>query len=130
MTEEDRLTFLSLDEMKISEEESFDKGREKVMEPHSYVQVVTARRLVGSWKQPVFYDFDTNISSTIVEEVIAELENAGFPVIAIVSDIGPNNTKLCKECGVCSENTFTVNPADSKCNIYCQSFDHGTRYGS
>jgi hypothetical protein len=39
MTEVDRLTVLSFDEIKISEEVSFDKGREKIMGPHSYVQV-------------------------------------------------------------------------------------------
>jgi hypothetical protein len=47
-----------------------------------------------------FYDFDTNFSSTIQEEIITELENAGFPLIAIVSDMGPNNMKLWKECEI------------------------------
>jgi hypothetical protein len=58
-----------------------------------------------------FYDFDTNISSTVLEEIITELENAGIPVIATVSDMGPNNMKLLKDCGICSENSFIVNPA-------------------
>jgi hypothetical protein len=65
-----------------------------------------------------FNEFDTNISSTILEENITELENAGFPVIAIVSDMGPNNMKLWKEYGICSVNTFIVKPADSKSDIY------------
>jgi hypothetical protein len=43
--------------MKISEEVSFDKGREKIMGPHSFVQVGMARGLVGGWKQPVFLWF-------------------------------------------------------------------------
>jgi hypothetical protein len=118
MTEVDRVTVQLFNEIKISEEVSFDKGREKIMGPHSYVQVVIAHGLVGGWKRPFFYDFDTNISSTILKEIITELENAGFPVIATVSDMGLNNMKLWKDCGICSENTFIVNPANSKHNVY------------
>jgi hypothetical protein len=66
--------------------------------------------VVGS--SQFFYGFDTNISNTILEEIITELENAGFPVNAIVSDMGQNNIKLWKECGICYENTFIANPAD------------------
>jgi hypothetical protein len=37
MTEVDRLTALSFDEIRISEDVRFDKVWEKIMGPHSYV---------------------------------------------------------------------------------------------
>lgn len=50
LTEIDRLTVLSYDEMHLSEEVGYDKTKEHILGPCQAVQVVFARGLVGKWK--------------------------------------------------------------------------------
>lgn len=59
----------------------------------------------GTWvakilKQPVFYDFDCQMTKDILFSVILALQNAGYPVIAIVCDMSPTNRKLWKSLNV------------------------------
>jgi hypothetical protein len=66
MMEVDWLTF---DEVKISEEVSFDKGTEKIIEPHSYIIQHVDWSVVG-WKQPIFYSSDRNVRNTILKRLL------------------------------------------------------------
>lgn len=53
-----------------------------------------ARGLKGSWKLPVFYAFDCQMTVEILNDVITELSNAGFPVVAVVCDGGSTNRTM------------------------------------
>lgn len=97
---EDKICVLAFDEMKVAETFEYDPVDDVVRKPSNYVQVIMARGLKKSWKQPVFYDFDCKMTKDLLAEVITQLHNVGFPVVAIVCDMGPTNRKLWKYLGV------------------------------
>lgn len=47
-----------------------------------------ARGLRKSWKQSVFYGFDCQMTPELMNKIIMEMHNAGFTVVAAVSDLG------------------------------------------
>lgn len=100
LSELERLAVISLDEMSITSEWCYDKGNDTLYEPHDKVQVVMVSGIVGKWKQPVFYDFDVEDMLKPLMRVIKEVEHAGYPVVALVHDLGPNNIKMWKELGI------------------------------
>jgi len=50
--------------------------------------------LFAKWKQPLYYDYDSPMTQELLFEVIAQLNDCGFEVVAIVSDMGPTNVRL------------------------------------
>ena len=44
---------------------------------------------MGSWKLPVLMAFDTAVTSTLLLQLVAALEDLGYPVRAVVRDMGP-----------------------------------------
>ena len=83
--------------MKVEETYEYYSPGDVVRKPVNYVQVVMARGLKKSCKQPVYYDFDCKMSKEIVYDLISKLSIAGFPVVGMVCDMGPTNRKLLRE---------------------------------
>lgn len=54
----------------------------------------------------------------ILFEVIQKIEQAGFPVISITSDLGGENRAVWKELGISNENTSFENPYDSSRQVF------------
>ncbi|KAF0297725.1 Transposable element P transposase [Amphibalanus amphitrite] len=52
------------------------------------------RSLCSHWKQPLYFDFDQTMTREILFEAIRGVEEAGYRVVAIVSDLGATNRKL------------------------------------
>lgn len=72
------------------------------------------RSIVGDWKLPLYFDFDTAIRRDLLEELIVQLEAAGAQVAATVSDLGGSNRRLWVELGVSHDGpTCFRNPADN-----------------
>ena len=111
MSVSDRVCILSFDECSIAREWSYDKGSDILYAPKRKVQCVMIRGLMSSWKQIVFYDFDTDMTKPLLFNLITEIELAGFPVVAIVNDPGPTNVRLWKTLGICIDNSNFENPA-------------------
>lgn len=97
---DDKICVLAFDEMKVVEAYEYDQIADLVRKPANNVQVVMARGLRKSWKQPVFFDYDCQMNQKILGSIIVALHNAGFPVVAIVCDMGPTNRKLWKDLNV------------------------------
>lgn len=97
---DDKIAVLSFDEMKVLETYEYDAVNDVVREPAKYVQVVMARGLRKSWKQPVFYGFDCQMTPELMNKIIMEMHNAEFTVVAAVSDLGTSNSKFWKYVGV------------------------------
>jgi hypothetical protein len=110
LSELERLTVISFDEMKISSEMCFDRKSEQVLGPCDQAQVVMVRSLFGKWKQPIFYEFDLPITKRVLFSIILALEHNGYQVIAQVSDLGPSNRGLWKELGIHMHNTSYKTP--------------------
>jgi hypothetical protein len=100
LNEFSKKTVLSFDEMGIDSRICYDEAEDKAYGPHSNVQVLMARGLFNQWKQPVYYDFDKKVTSQILLQIIETLDNAGFDVVAVVSDMGGGNQGLWKELDV------------------------------
>lgn len=113
-----RFCVLSFDECSIIKESTYDKGEDILYHPKSKVQCAMLRGLVGSWKQPIFYDFDCDMSKETLFDIIHKVEAAGFPILAMVNDLGPTNVKLWNSLGIDINNTSFTNPASANRNIY------------
>lgn len=100
MSEEDRLCVLAFDQIFLTEAFQYDASLDYVKKPSKRVQVVTARGLLKSWKQPVFYRFDCDMQCDILSHIIHALRAVGYNVIAMVTDMGSTNRSLWKALGV------------------------------
>ncbi|CAL1687559.1 unnamed protein product [Lasius platythorax] len=73
LTELERLTVLTFDEVYISNDVAINRKDEEVIEPHKTCQFIMARGLFGRWKQPVFYDYNKTMDKETLEQVIKQL---------------------------------------------------------
>ncbi|KAJ8866802.1 hypothetical protein PR048_032663 [Dryococelus australis] len=96
----ERLAVLSLDEMQIDGRYCYDQTADRIFRPCKNVQVLMARGLASKWKRPIFYDFDTEVTRDLLSLVIKKLEERGFIVVAVVSDIGGSNQCLWKSLSI------------------------------
>jgi hypothetical protein len=62
MTNVERICVLSFDEMKLRAVYSYDKINDEMLKPYNYVQVLMMRGLIGNWKQPIYFNYDTKIT--------------------------------------------------------------------
>lgn len=105
--------------MFVSNRIDIDKKDEKKVGPHKTCQMVMVRGLLQNWKQPIYYKFDQPMTCPILNEIIVNLYNVGFFVVAMTSDMGPSNRKLLSELGIGYDKTcFFGHPSDNSWNIY------------
>lgn len=100
LTPDQKLTVLCFDEMKVMETYEYDASLDMVRKPAKYVQVVMASGLKTSWKQPIFYGFDSKVKKELLEKIICLLYDAGFLVVAIICDLGSSNRNLRSKLGI------------------------------
>lgn len=117
LTEIEKIVVLQFDEMKVMALYEYEPVLDKVVGPHSQVQVVMARSLFSSWKQPIFIDFDMKMTRKCLDNLIQKLFEIGFTVRAIVSDCGGGNVGVWKEYGVNHNQSWYLSDVTSK-NIY------------
>lgn len=55
------------------------------------------RGLFKKWKQPVFYNFDQDLTKEILFEIIVQLYNSGYTVFRMTCDLRPSNQNLIKQ---------------------------------
>lgn len=101
---------LSFDEVYISHDICYDKISQQVIGPHKTVQVVMARGIFKSWKQVVYYKYDTQMTSDILLEIITNLYKIGYTVVSVTSDMGPTNMGLWKSMNVSHTNSSFNHP--------------------
>jgi len=114
----DRLTILQFDEMKVARTFEYDRVRDQVIGRHSQMQVVMARGLIKKWKQPVFVDFDKKMTTSLLIDIIKELDKNNCTVCAIVSDCGGGNVGLWRQLDISTEKTYFIHPLDSKKKMF------------
>ena len=109
----EKLCSLSFDEMSIQKQFVYDIGADKLYSPHSKVQVVMVRGFASSWKQPIYYSYDTNMTPDLLLTIIKGVENAGFSVCSMVCDLAGGNRGLLNKLGINENLTYFVNPSDN-----------------
>jgi hypothetical protein len=119
LSEEERLVSLCFDEVSLSRRAQYDPGRDAVVGPHRQAQVVMVRPLIGTWKQPFYFDFDREMDKELFLTLVEELYKVGFIVCASVCDLGFTNQAFLSEMGVLdSEETFCLHPSDETIKIF------------
>ena len=117
MDELSKICVMSFDEMSIDSRFIIDPKTNDLVS-QSKVQVCMLRGLMSSWKQPVYYDFNSDVTLSLLHEIITHAERAGLKVCAVVCDLSPENRSFLKHAGVTLEQTFFKNPVDSNRNVY------------
>lgn len=103
--------------MKIRKVYLYDRVNDETLKPYSYVQVAVLRGLFGNWKQPIFFEYDCKMTKNKLFNIIRFAEKAGFPVVAMVSDLGGGNRGLHTELKISISQTWFINP-DNDQKIY------------
>lgn len=111
MNETDRICALSMDEMSVCKEWTYDRAMDKIYGPKNNVLCVMIRGVVSKWKQLIFYDFDVDMSKDTLFQIIHKVESAGFIVVSLVNDLCPTNVRLWKSLGISTTSTSFPNPA-------------------
>ncbi len=63
--------------MNIDSRLSYDQSEDQILNSHKNFQTVMARNLCCKWKQPIYFDFDKNMTATIIGEIIIAAKNVG-----------------------------------------------------
>lgn len=77
-------------------------------------QVMMIRGLFGDWKQPIFASFDVSMTKSLLIEAVNKAYEAGFEVVATVSDCGGGNTGIWSDVDLKSKRTFILHPQTKK----------------
>lgn len=118
MTEQERICCLSFDECSVAKVWSYDKSSDRIYAPHKNVQCIMLRGLCAPWKQIIFYDFDCPLEKELLYSLICRVEDAGFPVVACVSDLGATNVRLWKTLDISPQKPYFTHPTSSDREVY------------
>lgn len=110
----DKVCVLLADEMKVKEQYEYDEKNDTLLHPSKFAQVIEIRGLFRNWKQPVFYQFDCKLTKNLIFKIITRLENIGYNIVAMVSDLGGGNRGLWNELKVNENNNYFLNPVTQK----------------
>lgn len=113
----EKICVLSFDEMKLRPAYCYDKVNDETLPPYNYVQVVMMRGLVGKWKQPIFFEYDCNMTKDKLFQIIKYVESEGFYVSSIVSDLGGSNRGLHRELEIDHNKPYFESPVNNH-NIF------------
>ena len=100
MKKGEELACLSFDEMKLVERAQWDRKIDAVIGPHKQAQVFMLRSLIGDWKLPVYVEFDTKVTKSLLLQIIFQIEMIGIKVMITTCDQAGGNQGLAKSLGI------------------------------
>ena len=126
---------LAFDEMKLSEKSEWDRKIDALLGPNKQANVFMIRSLTGSWKLPVYIDFEPSkdpndpelpkgtkklpkIPVSLLMQIILELEAIGIRVMTTVCDMAAENQALGKQLGINTTNVSFPNPWDPERPVF------------
>lgn len=104
--------------MYLSNRLEFEPINKQILGPYNSVQVMSARGLFGKWKQPIFFEFNYDMSTNILITAISKLYSIGYEVVAFVSDLGSKNRKLHKDLEISSIKPYFEHPNISNGKVF------------
>jgi len=114
----ERVSVITFDEMKVQEILEYDQKHDRVLGPHSQMQVAMIRGLFSKWKMPIYMDFDRKMTKELLSSLIKEVNDAGYLVKACTSDMGGGKQGLLKELGISKNHSYIQHPALPEEKIY------------
>ncbi len=112
-----KLAVLCSDEMNTRKLCEWCPRKKKVYGPHSKVQIAQVRGLTHPWKQPIYASFNTTMTKDLLFHIMADLEEAGLAIIAIVFNMG--NTKLMSDLELSPGKTSFCHPTNPSRDVFC-----------
>lgn len=112
--DKERAVIILFDEMKVEKIYEYDPKNDEVIGPFNYLQVVMARGLFANWKQPIYMEFDTQISTNILNNIITELHKIDYTVVGMVSDCGGGNRGLWNDLEISPEKFWFHHPISNE----------------
>jgi len=88
------LIVLTFDEVYLCNKIAIDCKYEQVIGSHKTCQCIMVRSLFSNWKQPMYYNFDESMTKSTLLQVISEVYNVGYTIVAVTSDMGSGNIGL------------------------------------
>lgn len=88
----------------------YNRTLDLILGPHDQMQTLMARSLYSKFKQPIYINFDTNVTKSLLLQSCTKLHDIGFNVVGCVSDNGGDNVGLWSECNVNFEKPFIEHP--------------------
>ncbi len=113
-----RLTCLSMDEIHLRSDISYDKQTDRVIGPHKAANVVMARGLCNPWKVPVFYQHNAKLTKDTLMDIVKRLESEGLHVLSLVTDQGSNNLGLARDLDVTPDQPGFQHPTREEEKIF------------
>ena len=107
---------IAFDELDVKKRYEIELKKKVVLGPAKKLQMVLARGLTDHWKQPVFFDFNRNMTKTLLEEIVIEVEKTGMIVVGFTFDLG--NQTLKSELGFTDLNYVMPHPTDPSRKLY------------
>jgi hypothetical protein len=121
----EKLASLAFDEMNLRNIGDIDRYLDLAIGPNKMVQTVMVRGLCSGWKYPIFCEFDTALSKTVLFEIIMALEALGVKMLIATCDQGSKNLGLARQLGVTEDNVKFENPFCSERSVYfCYDWVH------
>jgi hypothetical protein len=117
MNEFSKVCGLLFDEMSLDSRLVHDKYQDKIYSS-SKVQVGMVRGLCKNWRQPIYYQFDAAMTTSILSQIINTVESIGLRVITVTCDFGAENQALLKWLGISEACTSFKNPSDLTREIF------------
>nr|AAM45387.1 P-repressor-like protein RL2 [Drosophila bocqueti] len=115
----DKLCVLSIDKIQLAAAFDINGSEDALNERNNYVQLATVRGLKKAWKQPVYFGFNTLMDVDSLNTIIMKLHKINYPVVAVVSDLSPENQSLWRELGISETNkSWFSHPADEQLKIF------------
>ncbi|CAH0546285.1 unnamed protein product [Brassicogethes aeneus] len=111
MSEHDRVCTIMFEKMKIRKEYLYDQPNDYEMQSYDFVQVAMISGVFKAWKQPIFFYFDCTMTSSLLMEIINFVEDSGFHVVAMVSDLSGANRGLHDDLHISESKPYFQNPS-------------------
>ena len=81
--------------------------------------MVVALGLIGpKWRQPIYYEYDTNMSKDLMNKLTEQMEHHGFPVHAVCCNMAGSNHDILGTLGITKAKAYFVNPVDIKRKVH------------
>jgi len=118
MPDIERLVVLTFDEIYVNNKIVINHKLEKVIGLHKICQCIMVRSLFASWKQPVYYQFDKAMDAATLNNIILQLHDAGYIMVAITSDLGPGNLKLWAQLEIDPQKSYFQHSACNNLKVF------------
>ena len=109
---------ITFDEVHISQRYEMDLKTQKIYGNVSKLQMVMMRGLVQPWKEPIWYNFNTNMTLDLMKQIIVKMEEAYFWIKGVIFDLGNKQFISKKGVGLREHKYFFKNPYDESRCVY------------